>query len=398
MISGKDIVIVGQQPWDVEIGSNCKNIALEFAKHNRVLYVNSPIKRKEFLKNNADDKLQFRKRVIKKEVSGLVEIYHNFWNLFPNCFSESVHWLPDNFIFDIVNKINSKRFAKTIKEALKKLDFKDIILFNDNDLHDSFHLKELLKPKLSIYYSRDYILATEYWNKHGKKLEPLLITKSDLVVSNSVYLTNYCKQYNQSSFYVGQGCDFDLFLHPESIPKAEELKEIQKPIIGYVGAITSSRLDIEIIQQIASNKPEWTVVLVGNEDETFQKSNLHQQSNVLFLGSKKVDELAKYINSFDVCINPQLLNQLTIGNYPRKIDEYLALGKPVVATQTEAMEVFKDYVFLAKDKEEYTTLIEQALLTNTQQIAQARIAFALTHTWENSVKEIYKAINTKLKR
>ena len=31
LITGRDIVIVGQQPWDVEIGSNCKNIALEFS-------------------------------------------------------------------------------------------------------------------------------------------------------------------------------------------------------------------------------------------------------------------------------------------------------------------------------------------------------------------------------
>ena len=33
----KDIIIVGIQPWDIEIGSNCKNIALEFAKDNRTL-------------------------------------------------------------------------------------------------------------------------------------------------------------------------------------------------------------------------------------------------------------------------------------------------------------------------------------------------------------------------
>ena len=45
IIQGRDIVIVGQQPWDTEIGSNCKNIALEFSKHNRVLYVNSPLDR-----------------------------------------------------------------------------------------------------------------------------------------------------------------------------------------------------------------------------------------------------------------------------------------------------------------------------------------------------------------
>ncbi len=45
MIQGKDIVIVGLQPWDTEIGSNCKDIAVEMSKNNRVLYVNSPFDR-----------------------------------------------------------------------------------------------------------------------------------------------------------------------------------------------------------------------------------------------------------------------------------------------------------------------------------------------------------------
>ena len=45
MVEQRNIVITGIQPWDIEIGSNCKNIAREFAKTHRVLYVNSPIDR-----------------------------------------------------------------------------------------------------------------------------------------------------------------------------------------------------------------------------------------------------------------------------------------------------------------------------------------------------------------
>jgi hypothetical protein len=40
MIKGKDIVIIGIQAWDVEIGS-VQKIATEFAKYNRVIYVQS---------------------------------------------------------------------------------------------------------------------------------------------------------------------------------------------------------------------------------------------------------------------------------------------------------------------------------------------------------------------
>ena len=58
MIKGKDIVIVGIQAWDIEIGSNCKNIALEMSRYNRVLYVNSPLDRISKFKERKTEKIK----------------------------------------------------------------------------------------------------------------------------------------------------------------------------------------------------------------------------------------------------------------------------------------------------------------------------------------------------
>jgi teichuronic acid biosynthesis glycosyltransferase TuaH len=104
--------------------------------------------------------------------------------------------------------------------------------------------------------------------------------------------------------------------------------------------------------------------------------------------------LPQYIHTFDVCINPQLLNQMTIGNYPRKVDEYLAAGKPVVATKTEAMEMFGDNVYLCDRKEEYIQNIQKALDEPQKEIRiNARREMAKSHTWAASVKELYQSIN-----
>ena len=84
IIKGRDIVIVGQQPWDTEIGSNCKNIALEFSKHNRVLYVNSPLDRITLIRNKGDQKVQKRASVINGKSDGLEPISNNLWNLYPD--------------------------------------------------------------------------------------------------------------------------------------------------------------------------------------------------------------------------------------------------------------------------------------------------------------------------
>ena len=394
MIKNRDIIIVGQQPWDVEIGSNCKNIAIEFSKNNRVLYVNSPLDRFTSLRNQHDPKIQKRINVIKNKEIGLIKVGNNIWNLFPNRMIESINWIGSHRIFAFLNKLNNKRFAISIKEAIVKLGFNDFILFNDNDIFRCFYLKELLGPSISIYYSRDYMLAVDYWKKHGELFEPLLIKKVDLCLANSTYLADYCKQYNPNSIYVGQGCDLDIFSDQNEYETPFDMAIIKSPVIGYIGALLGLRLDLSILIHIAKLKPEWSLVLVGPEDEAFKNSELHRLPNVHFLGSKPSNDLPNYIHSFDVCINPQLVNQVTIGNYPRKIDEYLAMGKPVVATKTAFMQsVFSNYTYLGDNGDDYINLIELALIENSEVRKLARMQFANTHSWENCVETIYDSID-----
>jgi teichuronic acid biosynthesis glycosyltransferase TuaH len=396
-IKGRDIVVVGQQPWDVSIGSNCKNIAIEWSKYNRVLYVNAPLDRKTLYQSKSDPKIQTRMEVISGSKDGLIQIQDNLWNLYPDVMIESINWIPIQRVFEWFNKRNNNVFAHSIQKAIQKLGFKDIILFNDNDMFRSFHLKEMLGPFTSIYYSRDFMLAVDYWKKHGEKLEPELIAKSDICVANSTYLADYCKQYNPHSFYVGQGCELDLFMQTEGLPTPTDMIDIPSPIIGYVGALQSIRLDIDVLLHISTSKPEWSLVLVGPEDDVFKSSQLHQCKNVFFIGSKDPSELPQYIHAFDVCINPQIVNQVTIGNYPRKIDEYLAVGKPVVATKTEAMRIFMEHCYLADDKQSYIDCISEALTNNSFDLTCQRRAFAAGHTWENSVALIDQAILNKEK-
>ncbi|CAN5509978.1 hypothetical protein BH10BAC5_BH10BAC5_16280 [soil metagenome] len=393
ILTGRDIVITGLQPWDVEIGSNCKNIALELSKNNRVLYVNSPLDRITVIKEKNDPKVQKRLNILKGQSPDLVQINDNLWNFYPGTILESVNWLRNEKVFEVFNKRNNKKFAKEIEKAINRLGFTDIILFNDNDIFRSFYLPDILKPDLSIYYSRDNLIAVDYWKHHGAMLEPELIKKSSICIANSTYLTNYCKKYNPNSFYIGQGCEIDDFINTDKLIVPREMKSIERPVIGYVGALSSLRLSIETIQYIAQKRLDWNIVLVGPEDEGFMNSKLHEMKNVYFMGAKEISELPSFINSFDVCINPQILNDVTKGNYPRKIDEYLAMGKPVVATKTDAMSVFSEHVYLAESKEEYISHINKAFKEDSLKEQLNRINFAKHHTWENSVGEIYRAIN-----
>ena len=391
MIRNKDIVVVGLQPWDIKIGSNCKNIAIELARFNRVLYVNAPLDRITWLRHRKEPAVA--KRVaIRKSGKNLLPIGENMWNLYPDSIIHSINWVRGKSLFNVINKQNNQKFARDIQKALRALSFKDVILFNDSDMLRSFYLNELLSPSLSIYYSRDNLMAVPYFYRHGHILEPKLMAKSTLVCANSAYLANVARQYNPHSFDVGQGCDLSVF-DPAGINGIpEDIAVIKGPIIGFIGALLSYRLDVGLLEELCRRRPEWSWVFVGKEDEGFQQSALHGLPNVHFLGLKKEDQLPAYLAHFDVAINPQSINAMTVGNYPRKIDEYLAMGKPTVATATETMQLFREYVYMGKTTDEYVELIEKALQDKDPLRRQQRMSFARSHTWENSVLAICKAI------
>jgi glycosyltransferase involved in cell wall biosynthesis len=388
-----DFVIVGLQAWYFELGSNCKNIALELSKQHRVLYINMPLDRRTIFEKRQDPHIAKHLGLVKQRRAEIVQLGPNLWNYSPIRVLESISWLPSNFLFDLFNRINNRRLAADIRQATGMLGFKDYILFNDNDIFRSFYLKELLQPKMYIYYSRDNLLAVPYWRKHGKAFEPPHIAKADIGVANSIYLAEYLRKYNPNSFYIGQGCSLSVFNPDHNYPIPDDLQGIPHPIIGYVGAIVNLRIDIRILLEIARSRPEWHIVMVGPEDEFFAASELHKLPNVHFLGRKDLSSLPAYIAHCDVCINPQLINGMTIGNYPLKIDEYLAMGKPVVATRTVTMKLFEDHTWLADKPEDYVPLIEKALAEDDPGLREKRIRFAGEHTWENCIKELYRVIS-----
>jgi glycosyltransferase involved in cell wall biosynthesis len=397
LITKLDILIIGQQAWDTGIGSNCKNIAIELSKTNRVLYVNSPLDRITRLKGRGDVDVIKRMNVIKGKELGLVEVQHNLWIYYPDCLVESINWINSKAIFDFFNKRNNKKFSRSISRALKVLSFEKYVLFNDGEMFKGFYTGRFLNPILRVYYVRDFLTGVPYWKKHGSRLEPLLIQNSDLCLCNSQYLTLYCREYNPNSFNIGQGVEINDLCDSKS-SKPDDLEHITGKIIGYVGALSSARLNIGIMEHIALSFPAYSLVLIGYEDNEFRSSKLHSMSNVFFLGQKPTNAIPAYIKNFDVCINPQLINDITLGNYPRKIDEYLLFGKPVVATKTVSMEIFKDYVYLAETSGEYIELIQNAVRFDDQTLQERRIEFAKTHTWEKSVSDMFYHIQQTLSK
>ena len=396
-MKGRDFIITGLQSWDIPIGSNAIDIAKEIAKNNRVLYVNSPLDQMTVLKKKSAPELKHKFEVYRKHISPLRQITDSLWVLdFP--FSVwSVNQLPDGIAFDFFNKLNNRKMFNFVKKVAEKLKFKDIIHFIDNDVYRSLYSKELLKPSLSVYYRRDNLLPMPFWKKHAPRLEPILIEKSDLVVCNSPQLADFARSFNPKSFDIGQGVDLTAYDTELSFETPKDVGAIPPPRIGYIGDINSLRLDPDLLYELAKSKPGYSFVMIGREDKVFAEHAIHTLKNVFFLGSIAKNLVPIYMSALQICLNPQVLNEITNGNYPRKVDEYLALGKPVIATKTATMELFREHAYLCSSVEEYKDAVEKALLENDQKIIDHRIQFAKSHSWENNVDRLFKQIQeTKL--
>jgi len=376
------------QSWDTAIGSNFKDMAIELGKNNRVLFVNRALDRSSLYKKRNDSVTKTRLASIRKGVGELEKVADNIWVQNPGVIVESINAIPFAGLHDWLNRINGKRLAREINKMIEKLGFKDVLLINDNDFIRGFYLKEMVHCSEYIFYLRDFMLGVDFFKRHGARLEAGTMKKADLVAANSVHLSDYARKYNPDSFYIGQGCDFTQFLK-ENIPMPDDLKAIKRPIIGYTGFVSAWRIDVQIIKHVAVTCPECSIVLVGPIDWLFKKEVLSTLPNIHFLGGKPPDTLANYIKYFDICINPQIMNEVTRGNYPRKADEYLAMEKPLVASATEGMKMFEPYTFLCSTKEEYAEKIRYIInhpeLANSDDAKQQRKAFALTHTWEESI-------------
>jgi glycosyltransferase involved in cell wall biosynthesis len=381
-----------QQNWDIGLAFNAKNLAKEFAKQNQVLFVNLPLDLNTVLKSAGDPAVKQRVRVWRGQAESLVQAAPNLWVLTPPVLSLSINWLTSNKLFRKLNRWNSQLLAASIRKAVEAIGFGSYHFFQDGIIPQGLEMRDLLAPTTFTYYVRDYVLGQPYFRRHGPWVEAELCRQADVVVANSAYLGDYAREHNPHSYDIGQGCVLAQYDATVEHTVPTDLTAVPRPTIGYTGFLTEMRLDIDLLLTIARERPHWNLVLIGPEDEAFQRSALHGLPNVFFLGSKRPDQLAAYLQHFDVCINPQLANELTQGNYPLKIDEYLAMGRPVVATHTRAMDLFAPYTYLAHSTADWLRLLEQALAEAGPRPAAEGIAFAQSHTWAASAQAMYQAL------
>jgi teichuronic acid biosynthesis glycosyltransferase TuaH len=390
-IENRDIVVLGLTPFEFDTDSNILNIAFELAKNNRVLFVNRATDRFSLVTGKDNPSIQRRLRVLKGKEPDLRQVKENFWNLYPKTVLESVNWVAVDFAFDYMNKVNNKRIARQISSAIEQLNFRDIILFNDNDFCRGLYMQELLKPSAYIYYLRDYLLNVDYWQKHGARLEKNILKQSDLVLTTNISLAEYASDYNPKTYCVGMGCQPTLEENSGTLEKPLLLSNLASPLIGYAGKLERSHFDTDMVLKLAEELKTANFIIVAT-DGIPEDNMLLGKNNIFVTTVKNNKELAEYVNQFDVCFIPKRLSSDGLDVFPKSIFEFFAHGKPVVSFFTRCLENYQHLIYQATDFEDFTDKLIDAVREKDEDIRSERRNLASRHTWADNVNGIYESM------
>ena len=181
--------------------------------------------------------------------------------------------------------------------------------------------------------------------------------------------------------------------------KPAELRRIKGPVIGYVGNLDITRIDIDLLTTVAGQRPDWNLVFIGSMHKSREIRKLDKFSNVRFLGVRVYEEALRYIRHFDVAIIPHLDSELTRSMNPLKLYVYFSLHVPVVSTPIANIGDFREFVQVGRTADEFIEQIGHCLDNNPVSGDIERVRSLLEiNSWNERVTRILTLVGKEFAR
>ena len=373
MMSGQNIICFAND-WDADPTSKHQVMRL-LAQENQVLWVESIGLRRPGA--SAGDASRILKK-IRKFVRG------------PVCVAPNLHVVTPLVIpfHDVkgVPTFNAWFLAHYIRRQASRLGMKDFQLWTF--LPTTAPMIRYLKPQKVIYYCVDEWSAFSFLNgRLMEQMETDLIKQSDVVITSAEKLYASKRHLHPKTYLVPHGVDSEHFgkacLPGTIVPK--ELEGLPIPIIGFWGLI-HEWIDIDLIYRVASQRPQWSFVLIGKVG--VDCSSLKKLSNVHLLGVRSYDTLPAFAKGFAVGIMPFKINRLTENVNPIKLREYLAAGLSVVSTPLPEARAYRGVVRFGANVDEFVEALDLAVRDTSEESVRMRLESVKGETWVARVDQI----------
>jgi len=227
-----------------------------------------------------------------------------------------------------------------------------------------------------------------------RKLHEQAIDRADLVFYSGRKLFDEATRGRDHSYLLEQGVDYERWSKVTTLSIAPEIDKIPHPRLGYFGAIEPWLVDQELIKRAARERPSWQWIFIGNRSRGIEIEDL---PNTHFLPPVQYEELPAYAAGFDVCVLPWETEQaFTSYGSAIKVREYLASGKPVVISPLPEYEPMGDVLRIARSRDEFLRLVEDALNENDESASAKRQAAVASGTWDARAEWVSELIEKTL--
>jgi glycosyltransferase involved in cell wall biosynthesis len=381
-LRGRDIVCVGIADWHNDLQTNDQHLLRRLAGENRILFVESLGLRQPQLAGR-----------------DLSRIWRRLRNgVRPPRLEEGVNVLSPLVLpfhsHALVRAINRWLLPLQVTRAARRLDFRDVLLWSF--VPQAEVLIDALRPSQILYYIDD---------DHGAKpgidaasfdaSERAFAQRADVVMASAPALADKLAGLNDNVHLAPNVADTRLFATAlQDGPVDPALQRLDRPRIAFTGAIVADKLDLPLIIEMCSLRPQWSFAFFGPRgpgDPHTDVSALTEVANLSLLGARRYEDLPSALRGADVAILPYRTDGAMRSVFPMKTFEYLAAGLPVVSTRlpalTDMLEVAGEIAF-AVTADEMVAQIEAAMSDDDDDRRARRSSLALGHSWESRIEQI----------
>ena len=262
-------------------------------------------------------------------------------------------------------------------------------------------LLEGLRPKAIVYDCMDELSAFKNAPALLREREAQLLEHADVVFTGGPSLYEAKRNRHPNVLCLPSAVDAEHYsprrarADGEAMQRAHALQgAMGRPRLGFFGVI-DERLDIGLVDELASAHPAWQLVMVGPVAK-ISPDRLPRRKNIHWLGQQPYGLLPQLVAGWDVCLLPFALNESTRFISPTKTLEYMAAEKPVVSTPVRDVSVLYGHnVRIAAAGPEFAEACRQALAETPSDVAERNTRMRKTvrrYSWDETADTMRRAI------